>query len=190
MFLKNKYYLLILCALLSLGYAAVSFSDDCTELTTLSQYGVIGQADFNAGNDSTINNNNITGSGNTPTPTGTSETINETFPPIDPAVFPATGGDDIDVSNEAISVAADGYSKITFEAGNNNKTIIFTGGNYYIEELNLKKNNAVIQLAPGDYFIEKLNMDNKTNIILSGNGPVRLFIKESFQAGNEVNINA
>jgi len=115
------------------------------------------------------------------------QTIDEAFPPLDPATFPATGGSDIKTQND-VTVAAGSYG--TIELDKKNKTVTFTGGTYYISELLLKQSDVTAEFAPGDYFIEKLDMVNKTNIVLSGGGQVRLYIKDSFQAGNEVAINA
>ena len=174
--MKTKHFILIVLTITSITFAKISLADECDDYATLAEYGVLGEDSFSSGNNSTINGSTISGSGNTPTPTGTMQTVDETFPELDPATFPATGGSDISKKNEAASVAAGSYGKITFEAGNTNDTIIFTGGNYYINELELKGNKATAQLAPGDYFIEKLSMDNQTNIILMVNHPMLMVL--------------
>jgi hypothetical protein len=165
----------------------LSIADECDDINLLAEYGVIGEDEFDSGNNSEINGNPITGNGNTPTPTGVSETVNLNFPDIDPLVFPATGGADLEPPSPP-AVAAGSYGTIEFERRNNGSTLSFTGGDYFIEELILKK-GATVQFAPGNYFIEAIDFDNQSKIVISPSGQVNIYIKDSFQAGNETEIN-
>ncbi|OOZ38995.1 hypothetical protein BOW53_13420 [Solemya pervernicosa gill symbiont] len=180
---------------MALFYSGQISADDCDAFTSLSGYGIIGEDDFSYGNNSTINTIDITGdTGNTPTPLGVMETVDEYFPDIDPSTFPSTGGSDLEYPS---SVSAGSYGKVILKG---NSTTTFSGGydvggtgGTYIYELEFKQKSgrgATASMAPGDYFIEKLSMANKSNIIVTGSGQVRLYIKESFQAGNEAKLNA
>jgi|GEM_PF-3470480 len=155
---------------------------NCTDIGILADYGVIGENDFDYGTNSSINGNDITGNGNTPTPTGTTQTVDLNFPPIDPAQFPATGGDDL--RNPSV-VDEDSYGKIE----GRNQTITFTGGDYFIEELDLK-NNVTIVLAPGNYFIEDANIGNGFNLIISPEGPVRIHVGDEFKVDQNTTFNS
>ena len=72
---------------------------------------------------------------------------------------------------------------------NNNPTLSFPGGDYFIEELILKK-GATLQFAPGNYFIETIDFDNQSENVISHPGQVNIYIKDSFQAGNQTEINS
>lgn len=163
-----------------------SFAINCNDINQLAGYGIIGEDGFDYGNNSQINNQNISGSGNTPTPTGSVTTVNPSFPPLSPATFPSFSSS-TDKKNVS-TISAGTYNKI--EIASNNLTTAFTGGTYYIKELILSKSNTTAQLAPGDYYIEKISMANNSFITISPAGPVRIFIKDSIQGGNEIGINA
>lgn len=163
-----------------------SFAINCNDINQLAGYGIIGEDGFDYGNNSQINNQNISGSGNTPTPTGSVTTVNPSFPPLSPATFPSFSSS-TDKKNVS-TISAGTYNKI--EIASNNFTTAFTGGTYYIKELILSKSNTTAQLAPGDYYIEKISMANNSFITISPAGPVRIFIKDSIQGGNEIGINA
>lgn len=173
-------------AYLLLYLATYCFATTCSDYNTLTGYGIIGSSGFTYGNNSSINTNVITGTnGTTPTPTGVVTTVHPTFPPFTPTTFPATGSTNI--TNQT-TITPGSYGTIKIDQ--NNLLTAFSAGTYYIKELILSKNNTTAQLAPGDYYIEKLTMDNKSYITISPSGPVRIFIKTSFQGGNEVGINA
>ncbi len=169
------------------------YADDCDEITELAGYGVIGESDFQFGNNSEINGTDITGdAGNTPTPTGNLDTVDVDFPPIDPATFPANVSV-VDLKPPSPpTVAAGDYDTIEFEAKTPNTTLTFTGGDYNIKELIFKKKNGSpsLVLAPGNYFIEDFTMDAGTDLVISPVGSVNLYIKDSFQAGNQTHLNS
>lgn len=168
-------------AILTQSFAATS----CDNLNILANYGIIGNKGFEYGNNSVINSGTIVGAGNTPTPTGLVTTVHPTFPPFEPALFPATGTTSL--SNQT-TINPGSYGKIKIDQ--NNLTTTFTAGTYYINELVLSKNNATAQLAPGDYFINKLSMGDNAYITVNPSGPVRIFINSSFTGGNQIGINA
>lgn len=163
-----------------------SFAINCNDINELASYGIIGENGFDYGNNSQINNQTISGSGNTPTPTGSVTTVNPSFPPLSPATFPSFSSSTNKKNVSTISAGT--YNKI--EIASNNLTTVFTAGTYYIKELILSKSNTTAQLAPGDYFIEKISMTSNSFITINPAGPVRIFIKDSIQAGNEIGINA
>ena len=183
---KSFNFLLALCVLF---VSSNTLAGVCTDFANTVSYGVVGDNKFKFDKTATINGNPITGTGNTPTPSGSSQTINSTFIPLNPEIFPALGGPDIKVKNQPLNVSAGSYGDIEFEPGNANDTVIFSGGSYYIEELKIKK-DAILELAAGDYFIDKLTLEEGVNLVLSGGGPVRFFISDKFDAKKEVKINA
>ncbi len=159
---------------------------NCGDYTTMAGYGVIGETSFLSGNNSTINSNNISGSGNTPTPSGSKQQINVDFPALDPSTFPSVGNSDVKRKND-FSLDAGSYDDVELDQSNGNLTM--TGGNYYISKVKLKKQGSTLYLAPGNYFFEKLELDSQNRIILTGSGAVRIYIKDEFKAGNELQVN-
>ena len=64
----------------------------------------------------------------------------------------------------------------------------FSGGNYYISEI-APDNSVTLTMAAGDYFVDKWSGSNNLVVNVSS-GPVRIFIKTSFQTGNGSVFNA
>ncbi len=60
---------------------------------------------------------------------------------------------------------------------------------YLIKSLDLNA-NASVTFAPGDYWVESLTLSSNTEIFLSGNGLVRLFVLNGFTANANVKINS
>jgi MSHA biogenesis protein MshQ len=172
--------------LLLLSFSSVTAWANCTDIGILADYGVIGENEFDYGRNSTINGNNITGGGNTPTPTGTTQTIDVNFPSIDPAQFPATGGADLD---DPAVVAAGSYGTIEFKPRGQNNTITFSGGNYFIEKLELDNQTTVV-FAPGNYFIEEADIGNGFNLIIAPEGPVSIHIGDEFKVDQNAIFNS
>ena len=185
-FLHGHFMKTVLMIVLSLfsqhGFAAI-----CDDFNALAGYGIIGQTDFDYENNSTINGNAITGTGNTPTPTGTSTTVNLTFPPLNPEIFPATGGVDLKPPSPP-SVNSGSYGTIEFNSSAATPALIFTGGNYFIKELILN-NSSTVRFAPGNYYIEKISFGNNAQLVIAPAGQVKIYLKTSLQVGNESNIN-
>ncbi|MBF0220525.1 MAG: hypothetical protein HQL49_13505 [Gammaproteobacteria bacterium] len=173
---------------LFLGWSSLTYAtDSCDDYSKLTGYGIIGETSFSSGNNSTINSKGITGSGNTPTPTGSKQQIDVDFPAITPATFPATGKTDL---KNSTPITAGSYNKIEFEAGKVS-TLLFSGGDYAIKELIIKKKSStpVIQLAPGNYFIETLDLGGSPTLTISPPGIVNIYIKSAFKADNQTTIN-
>jgi hypothetical protein len=183
----SKFPISMICVLPLLIVGSQVFADDCDDYTTLAGYAVIGEDEFEVGNNSTMNGNSISGSGNTPTPTGNMTTVDLDFPALSPSIFPSTGGADITTKSD-YTLNAGSYGEVKLDK--TNRTITMPdAADYYIEQLILAKNGDVAIFSPGNYFIEKLDMAQSTSIVLSGTGQVKLYIKESFQADNQVSLN-
>lgn len=178
---------LAVAGLLPFALSQPVLATGCEELSVLTDYGIIGESDFTYGRNSEINDNDISGSGNTPTPTGVTETIDLDFPEIDPSTFPATGGVDLELSSST-SIDSGSYGSIDFEPRRGSGTLTFTGGDYYIDELEVKS-GSTIQLAPGNYFISDVTFENNTALTISPAGQVNIYIENSFQAGNQSELN-
>ncbi|MFW6307069.1 MAG: hypothetical protein ACOC08_00320, partial [Campylobacterales bacterium] len=161
--------------------------NNCDEINELASYGIIGETDFQYGNNSEINGNDIDGEGNTPTPTGSVTTVDDlVFPPIDPPTFPSTGGEDI---TDQDTIVEGSYGKIIVGQKGNHNITTFSGGTYYIEELEIKQNKEVV-FAPGKYFISVFKAENNTVLSINPEGKVEIYIGKSLQIGNKSDINA
>ncbi|WP_126806969.1 polymer-forming cytoskeletal protein [Aliidiomarina shirensis] len=160
--------------------------DSCEAVTGFSEYGVIGNTQFEYGSGSTINGNSIDGDGNTPTPSGSVTTVPTEFPPFEPLQFPSNlvGGPDVE---DQTDIAPGSYD--TVEADDDEFISTTGGGTYYIEKLDLK-NGSTIQFGPGDYFIEEIDMGNNVTMTVQPSGPVRLFIEDQMDGGNNIFINS
>jgi len=128
-------------------------------------------------NDWIVNGNSVSGAGNAVQPDGMVVNATETLPPIVPAVFPPNNSN-VDVDTDNINpVPAGAYDKVKMDAN----TSVFSGGTYYIKELEAGK-NKIAQFAPGDYFIEEIDWDDGNEIIISPAGVVRIYI------GNKLDV--
>lgn len=155
--------LVVLLVTLSALHTPVRADSTCAQYAELAGYGVIGHAGFTYGNNSIINDNDITGSaGNTPTPSGEVDQVRLDFPPIEPPSFPGGGSD---VSNRD-SLAPGTYGTVTVGS---NQTVI---------------------LSPGDYFIDEFDIGNKVDVVIQPPGQVRLYIGSELKAGNEFELNS
>jgi hypothetical protein len=172
--------------LTGLGVNSVASADYCEEIAALVDYGVIGNEDFNYGNNSTINGNVISGDGNTPTPTGIVETVELTFPSIDPDQFINSSEADGNIENPSNNIQEGNYGDIEVD---NQETIRFEGGEYFINKLDVG-NQAVVYFGPGTYFIKDFSAGNGLRADVDPSGPVKLYIKNSLSAGNEFYLNA
>lgn len=160
--------------------------DSCESITALSEFGIIGDSQFEYGGNSTINGNPIDGEGNTPTPSGSVTTVPTEFPLFEPLQFPSNmvgGPNRTNITN----IPPGGYDRI--RADNNSFTSTAGGGVYYIEEIELR-NGSTMQFGPGDYFIEEMDIGNNVVITVNPAGPVRLFIKDEIEGGNGIFINS
>ncbi|MCC5855852.1 MAG: polymer-forming cytoskeletal protein [Idiomarina sp.] len=163
--------------------------DYCSSVVQLTSFGIVGSGGFTYGSNSSINDNNISGSGNTPTPSGSVDTVDLEYPPLDPEVYP-TFSSTTNLSN-ANNIAPGTYNEIDLR-GNN--TFSFTGGGtYYIKRLVIGRtgNSTTVNFGPGDYFIEELELNSNDNVVIPG-GPVRWFIRNSIGRANanQLNINS
>lgn len=154
---------LVVLLMLSALHTPVRADSTCVQYAELAGYGVIGHAGFTYGNNSIINNNDITGSiGNTPTPSGQVDNVSLTFPPIEPASFPG-GGSNV---SDRDSLAPGTYGTVTI------------------------KTNQTFFLSPGDYFIDEFDIGNKVELVIQPPGQVRLYIGSELKAGNEFELNS
>jgi MSHA biogenesis protein MshQ len=144
---------------------------------------VAGSGDLSVGNNSYI----VGDAGTTNTSgNGTSLSVGagvgppgQTLPGFQPTTFPAVGS----TNSSAATIAAGSWGKITIGS-----PTTFSGGTYYISEISAG-NTKSINFAAGDYFIDKFSAGNDLVVTVTS-GPVRLFIKTSFQAGNQSIFNS
>jgi hypothetical protein len=152
-------------------------------------YGIIGEAGFETGNNSTINGETIQCPGggndcdaNTPTPTGQLDTIDVDFPPLDPPSFPATGGINL---TDGQNLQPGAYGTLTAE---NQGSLTFAGGDdYFISEIDLSKNGTFATFGPGRYYINNFEMANGTSIRTTGK--VEIFVGDELDGGNQLEFN-
>lgn len=165
--------------------------DNCSLFNELAELGIVGSNSFTAGSNSQINNNDIideSGSGgNTPTPSGSIDTVDLDFPPLDPAVFPTFSGSGT-LQNQT-NIAPGTYGIIRTQ-GNNALSSTTGGGTYYIEEITFSTNTNSLNLGPGDYFIKSMTLGNNSSINIAPSGPVRLFIRDGVSGGNDNSFNS
>ncbi|RUO49123.1 DUF6701 domain-containing protein [Pseudidiomarina donghaiensis] len=165
--------------------------DQCQLFNELAGYGIVGSNGFESGGGSQINNNDIvdeTGNGgNTPTPSGSIDTVDLEFPPLDPDVFPIFNGSGTLQNNT--NIAPGTYGTIRTQ-GNNALSSTSGGGTYYIEQITFSTNSNTLTLGPGDYFIKSITLGNNTSINISTSGPVRLFIRDGVSGGNDNSFNS
>ncbi|WP_417687482.1 DUF6701 domain-containing protein [Pseudidiomarina sp.] len=163
----------------------------CEQYSDLFDYGIIGESGFNYGNNSEINENEIDGSGNTPTPIGQVDTVDLQFPPLSPVSFPSSQTGGADLSN-ATNIAPGSYGIISTnkQKGATPFVSFSGGGTYYIEELVFDGRDSEAQLGPGDYFIERLDLDNNSYINIVPQGRVRLFVRDYIIGDNNIFVNS
>ncbi len=170
---------------------------DCNSYNTLFGYGIIGSTGFVRGQNSTINNIDISGTvtdPTTPTPTGNLASVHPTFPSIVPSTFPVFSSS-VDLLNQA-TIAAGTYNDISVSGkehgGNTPYTSDFTGGTYYIKKLTIGGQSAAnyVTLAPGSYYIDQLVMENNAEIRLTNTGEVKIYIGTSITGDNDLKINS
>ncbi|GAB3288603.1 polymer-forming cytoskeletal protein [Pseudidiomarina andamanensis] len=165
--------------------------DTCSLFNELADFGVVGGNGFTSGSGTQINDNDIvdeTGlGGNTPTPSGTIDTVDLAFPPLDPAVFPSfisTG-----FYENQTNLAPGTYGTIHTK-GANALSSTTGGGTYYIESITFTDNANTLNLGPGDYFIKSMFIGNNSTINIVPDGPVRLFIRDGISGGNDISFNS
>lgn len=161
-----------------------SIEEFCEGFAEASGFGIIGTAGFSYGSGSQIISDqdyDIDGEGNTPTPTGNVDTVQPELSPLpDFPVFSSNNN-----LNNVATVNPGTYGRI-----NTNNTIEFTAGDdYFIEELSLG-NNLTIRMAPGNYYIHELDWGNSIDLEIVGSGQVVIHVRDSFEAGNEIYLNA
>lgn len=165
--------------------------DSCSLFNDLAGYGVVGSNGFTSGSGSQINNNNIvdeTGTGgNTPTPSGSIDTVDIEYPPLEPAVFPSFTGSGTLQNQTNISPGT--YGTIHTQ-GNNAISSTTGGGTYYIEQITFSTNTNTLNLGPGDYYIKSMYLYNNTSINIVPDGPVRLFIRDGVWGDNDNSFNS
>lgn len=101
-----------------------------------------------------------------------------TFPALQPPTYPSFS------SNTNVNsgpVAAGTYSNINLSG-----TQSFTGGTYYISNLNIT-GNATVTLGSGTYFVTTFQMGN--NVTVNTNGAVRIYVGSFLGAGNFLKFN-
>ena len=144
---------------------------------------VAGSGDLSVGNNSYV----VGDAGTTNTSgSGTSMSVGtgvgppgQPLPGFQPTTFPTVGGS----NTSAGTIAAGSWGKITIGS-----PTTFSGGTYYISEISAG-NSKSINFAAGDYFIDKFSAGNDLVVTVTS-GPVRLFIKTSFEAGNQSTFNS
>ncbi|WP_417683160.1 DUF6701 domain-containing protein [Pseudidiomarina aquimaris] len=164
---------------------------ECEQYSELFDYGIVGENGFNYGNNSEINDNQIDGSGNTPTPVGQVDTVDLQFPPLSPTSFPSAQTGGADLSN-ATNIAPGSYGTIsTSKQRGATPFVSFSGGGtYYIEELIFDGRDSEAQLGPGDYFIERLDLDNNSYLNIVPQGRVRLYVRDYIIGDNNIFVNS
>ncbi|HLO95633.1 MAG TPA: LamG domain-containing protein, partial [Burkholderiaceae bacterium] len=129
--------------------------------------------------DFTVNGVLASGSGvNLPT-TGIRNNNATSFPAMVPASMPSFS------SNNNVNsgpIAAGQYSNINLSG-----TQTFTGGTYYIANLNVT-GSSTITLVSGTYYVNLMQLGN--NVTVNTSGAVRLYIGSFFGAGNFLSFNA
>ncbi len=184
--LAHKAYAIPLSAAI---FLFIPTSAVAAELCESIGYGIIGEADFEAGKNSTINGETIKCpdggddcDANTPTPTGELDQIDVDFPPLDPASFPSTGGTDL---TDAQNIQPGSYGTLTAE---NKGSLTFSGGgDYFISEIDLSNKGTFATFGPGRYYINDFDMVNGTSIKTTGK--VELFIGDELDGGNQLGFN-
>ncbi|MRJ42035.1 MULTISPECIES: polymer-forming cytoskeletal protein [Idiomarina] len=161
--------------------------DQCELFNDLADYGIVGSNGFEAGNNSEINNNNIVGEGNTPTPVGQVDTIDLDFPPLNPAVFPTFSSPGTFLENET-NTPPGTYGTI-FTDKNNGLSSTSGGGTYYIDTISFSTNNNTLELGPGDYFVKNMILGNNSSINISPAGLVRIYVLNGITGGNDISFN-
>ena len=165
--------------------------DQCGAIYELSGFGIVGSNGFVSGTGSQINDNDIvdeTGTGgNTPTPSGSIDTVDLEYPPLEPAIFPTFSGTGT-LQNQT-NIPPGTYGNI-YTRGGNSVSSTSGGGTYYIEEFSFTNNNNSLTLGPGDYFIKEMNLGNNSTINIAPSGQVRLFIRDGVVGGNDISFNS
>jgi MSHA biogenesis protein MshQ len=192
----------VLAFVAGLVFSSGAWAFSCTAIpTTLGGSGTpvaAGSGNLSIGNNSTLSTGTTactTANGTTCTAAAGSDTTltqgtgvgppTQTLPAFQPATFPAVGTSDVSKSHN--STLAEGSYKKVSTAG----TVTFSGGTYYMDELVADKsgsNQPVLKMAAGDYFINKFSGGNNLTLQVTS-GPVRIFIKTSWQVGNDASIN-
>jgi len=157
-----------------------------------SDYGIYSSGNLQVDGSVTINGNavptydgNVNSGINPATGALVNVTPAPTLPALNPATFEATtSSTNLNLTTDA-TVTGD-YNNIRVRSGVN---ATFTGStSYHINQLRVD-NNATITLAPGNYFIDQLDMGNNSKLIINPSGKVNIFINNSFNTGNNVEIN-
>lgn len=125
-----------------------------------------------------VNGNLTSGSGSNLPTTGVRNNNATTFPSLQPSTFPTIS------SNTNVNsgpVAPGSYSNVNLSG-----TQTFTGGTYYISNLNVT-GGATITLGSGTYFVTTFQMGN--GVTVNTSGAVRIYIGSFLGGGNFLNFN-
>lgn len=146
---------------------------------------VAGTNDLQIGNNGTVTNGTSTvpavGNGTSVSTSSGVQPPGQSLPGFLPSTFPTVGTTDATVNNSTL--AAGLYDDITLR-----NTSTFSGGTYYMQTISAN-NGVTLNIAAGDYFVENFSAGN--NFLLNvTSGPVRIFVKNSFQTGNDPVLNA
>lgn len=124
-----------------------------------------------------VNGNLTSGSGTNLPTTGVRNNNPTTFPSLQPSTYPSFSSN-TNVNNGP--VAAGSYSNINLSG-----TQTFTGGTYYISNLNVT--GGTVTLGSGTYFITTFQMGN--GVTVNTSGAVRIYVGSFLGAGNFLNFN-
>ncbi len=137
---------------------------------------------LSVGDDSEINNHDITGSGNAINPdTGVRSTATQTLGALNPASFPSfSGGSDYSGSASSLTPGAT-YDDVTLTSGTApsgtyymdtltlDGTVTFGGGTYYVNTLSIDKEENISFTATTDFRINSLvSIDKEVDLLASG----------------------
>lgn len=124
--------------------------------TAVCAYPIYAGSSLSVGNDSEINNHDITGSGNAIDPnTGATSTVTQTLGALSPATFPSYSGV-TDYSGAASGLTPGAtYDDVTLTSG------VAPSGTYYIDTLTL---DGTVTFSGGTYYVNTLNINQEENI--------------------------
>lgn len=146
---------------------------------------VAGTNELQIGNNGTVTNGTSTvpavGNGTSVSTSSGVQPPGQSLPGFLPSTFPTVGTTDATVDNGTL--AAGLYDDITLR-----NTSTFSGGTYYMQTISAN-NGVTLNIAAGDYFVENFSAGNNFHLNVTS-GPVRIFVKNSFQTGNDPIFNA
>jgi|GEM_PF-2020919 len=150
----------------------------CASSPISCSYPVHAGISLNVGQESEINNHDITGSGNAINPdTGVRSTVSQTLGALSPASFPSySGGSDYNGSASAL-VPGTTYNSVTLTGGT------APSGTYYIHTLTIKND---ITFGGGTFYVKTMTVEEEESLTFTAATQFR--IGTGFNAGKEVRM--